>query len=130
MERPIRETVLMVLVLAKLPNWLENQMRNLNCQLYEGLCKAIIRYIGNQKPRSEKFVKPLEKENYYASKNTPYHGRATKLKKADFTRNHDKPQPYFRDLKTVECFRCVKKDTCKKTVTSRWIKLNVEYSSH
>ena len=31
-ERPTRETVLMELVLMKLPNWLENQMRNLNCQ--------------------------------------------------------------------------------------------------
>ena len=63
MERPTRETVLMELVLAKFLNRLENQMRNLNCQSYEGLCEAIIRYIGNQKPRSEKFVKPLEKEN-------------------------------------------------------------------
>ena len=53
-------------------NWLENQMRNLNCQSYEGLCEAIIRYISNQKPRSEKFVKPLEKENYRANKDTPY----------------------------------------------------------
>ena len=100
---------MMELVLAKLLNWLENQMRNLNCQSYEGLCEAIIRYIGNQKPQSEKFVKPLEKENYRASKDTSYRGRATELKKADFTRNHDKPQPYSRELKTVECFRCGKK---------------------
>ena len=63
MERPTRETVLMELVLAKLLNRLENQMRNLNCQSYEGPCETIICYIGNQKPRSEKFVKPLEKEN-------------------------------------------------------------------
>ena len=89
-------------------------MRNLNCQSYEGLREAIIRYIGNQKPRSEKFVKPLEKENYRTSKDTPYRGQATELKKADFTRNHDKPQPYSRDLKTVECFRCRKKGRMQK----------------
>ena len=44
-ERPTKETVLMELVLIKLLNWLENQMRNLNCQTYEGLCEAIISYI-------------------------------------------------------------------------------------
>ena len=113
-ERPTREMVLMELVLAKLPNWLENQMRNLNCQSYEGLCEAIIRYIGNQKPRSEKFVKPLVKENDRSSKDTPYRGQATELKKADFTRNHDKPQPYSRDLKTVEYFRCREKGRMQK----------------
>ena len=116
-ERPIRETVLMELVLAKLLNWLENQMRNINCQSYEGLCEAIICYIGNQKPRSEKFVKPLEKENDCTSKDTPYLGQATELKKADFTRNHDKPQPYSRDLKTVECFRCRKKGRMQKRLS-------------
>ena len=78
-----------------------------------GACEAIIRYIGNQKPRSEKFVKPLEKENYRANKDTPYRGPATKLKSAD-TRNLDKTQPYSRDLKTVECFRCGKKGHMKK----------------
>ena len=36
-------------------------MHNLNCQSYEGHCEAIIRYIGNQKPRSEKFVKHWKK---------------------------------------------------------------------
>ena len=89
-EKPTRETVLMELVLVKLPNWLENQMHNLNCQSYEWLCESIIRYIDNQKPRSEKFVKPLEKENYRASKDTPYHGPATELKRAE-TWNPDKP---------------------------------------
>ena len=112
-ERPTRETVFMELVLAKLPNWLENQMRNLNSQSYEGLYEAIFHYIGNQKPRSEKFVKPLEKENYHASKDTPYRGPATELKRAD-TRNPGKPQPYSRDLKTVECFHCGKKGHMKK----------------
>ena len=103
--------------MAKLPNWLENQMRNLNCQSYEGLCEAIIRYISNQKPRLEKFVKPLEIEKYRASKDTPYCGRATELKKADFTRNHDKPQPYSRDLKIVECFHLMEKRTLAKRLS-------------
>ena len=56
-EWPTRETLLMELVLEKFPNWLENQIRNLNCQSYERLYEAIIHYIGNQKPQSEKFVK-------------------------------------------------------------------------
>ena len=112
-ERSTRETVLIELVLMKLPNWLENQMRNLNCQTYEGLCEVIIRYISNQKPPSEKFVKPLEKENYRANKDTPSRGPATELKRVD-TRNPDKPQPCSRDLKTVECFLCGKKGHMKK----------------
>ena len=115
-ERPTRETVLMELVLMKPPNWLENQMRNLNCQSYEGLCEAIIRYISNQKPWSEKFVKPLDKENYRANKDTPYRGLATELKRVD-TRNLDKPQPYSWNLKTVECFRCGKKETHEKRLS-------------
>ena len=61
-----------------------------------------------------KFVKLLEKENYRASKDTLYRGPATELKKADFTRNHDKPQPYSRDLKTVECFSCGEKGYMQK----------------
>ena len=56
----------------------------------------------------------MEKEKYHAIKDTPYSGRETELKKADFTRNHDKPQPYSRDLKTEECFRCGKKGHMKK----------------
>ena len=85
-------------------------MHNLNCQSYEGLCKAIIHYIGNQKPRSEKFVKSLEKENYRANKDTPYCGLATELKKAD-TQNPDKPQPYSRDLKKWHVSVVGKRDT-------------------
>ena len=75
------------------------------------------RYISNQKPLSEKFVKPLEKENCHAIKDTPYRGRETELKKADFTQNYDKPQPYTRDLKTEECFRCGKKRTHEKRLS-------------
>ena len=56
----------------------------------------------------------MEKENYRASKDTLYRGPETELKKADFTRNHDKPQPYSRDLKTVEFFHCRKKGHMKK----------------
>ena len=131
MERPTRETVLMELVLAKLLNRLENQMRNLNCQSYEGPCETIICYIGNQKPRSEKFVKPLEKENNRTSKDTPYRGQATELKKADFTRNHDKPQPYSRHLKTLEYFRCRKKGRMQKDcrVKMEQAKCGVELTS-
>ena len=56
-KRPTREVVLMELVLAKLPGWLETQMRNQNYQNYEELTKAIIRHLGNQKIRTEKNIK-------------------------------------------------------------------------
>ena len=56
-KRPTREVVLMELVLAKLPGWLETQMRNQNYQNYEELIEAIIRYLGNQKIGTEKNIK-------------------------------------------------------------------------
>ena len=40
---PIREVVMMELVLSKLPPWLEAQMRNLNCQSYTELTESIVR---------------------------------------------------------------------------------------
>ena len=43
----IRQVVMMELVLAKLPPWLEAQMRNLNCQSYTELTESIVRYPGN-----------------------------------------------------------------------------------
>ena len=62
-KRPTREVVLMELLLAKLPGWLETQMRNQNYQNYEELTEAIIGNLGNQKIITEKKIKK-EKENY------------------------------------------------------------------
>ena len=61
-KRPTREVVLMELVLAKLPGWLETQMRNQNYQNYEELTEAIIRHLGNQKIRTEKNIKKERKK--------------------------------------------------------------------
>ena len=47
MKVPIRQVVMMELVLAKLPPWLEAQMRNLNCQSYTELTESIVRHPGN-----------------------------------------------------------------------------------
>ena len=47
--------VLMELVLAKLPSWLEVQIRNLDCSSYDMLCEAVIRHLGNQRPRGERY---------------------------------------------------------------------------
>ena len=60
-KRPTREVVLMELVLAKLPGWLETQMRNQNYQNYEELTEGIIRHLGNQKIRTEKNIKKKNK---------------------------------------------------------------------
>ena len=56
-EPPERETLLIELVLAKLPSWLEGQMRNLNCHSYAELTEAIIRHLGNSKAKNEKYHK-------------------------------------------------------------------------
>ena len=103
-----REVVLMELVLAKLQGWLETQMRNQNYQNYEELTEAIIRYLGNQKIRTEKKIKK-EKENYLFAK-SPGRFEKTEPKKIHLPRSRDGPPPYSRDVRTVECFRCGKKE--------------------
>ena len=95
-KRPIREVVLMELVLAKLPGWLETQMRNQNYQNYEELSEAIIqaiiRYLGNQKIRTEKNIQK-EKENYLFAK-SPGRFEKTEPKKIYPPRSRDGPPPY------------------------------------
>ena len=106
-KRPTREVVLMELVLAKLPGWLETQMRNQNYQNYEELTEAIIQYLGNQKIRTEKNINK-EKENHLFAK-SPGRFEKTEPKKIYLPRSQDGPPPYSRDVRTVECFRCGKK---------------------
>ena len=52
----------MELVLAKLSGWLETQISKQNYQKYEELTEAIIRYLGNQKIRTEKNIKKGRKK--------------------------------------------------------------------
>ena len=106
-KRPTREVVLMELVLTKLPGWLETQLTNQNYQNYEELTEVIIRYLGNQKIRTEKNIKK-EKENYNFAK-SPSRFEKTEPKKIYLPRSQDGPPPYSRDVRTVECFRCGKK---------------------
>ena len=49
---PIREVVMMELVLAKLPAWHEAQMRNLH--FYTELTESIVRYLRNQRTKTER----------------------------------------------------------------------------
>ena len=98
--------MLMELVLAKLPGRLETQMRNQNYQNYEELPEAIIRYLGNQKIRTEKNIKK-EKENDLFAK-SPGRFEKTEPKKIYLPRSQDGPPPYSRDVRTVECFQCGK----------------------
>ena len=39
---------------AKLPNWLELQIQNLNCQSFKDLTENIVRHVGNLRLRKEK----------------------------------------------------------------------------
>ena len=62
---PDREMVVMELAIAKLPNWLEPHVRNLNCQSFEELSEAIVRHLGNSKMWKEKdFPKREERREF------------------------------------------------------------------
>ena len=62
---PDREMVVMELAIAKLPNWLEPQIRNLNCQSFKELSEAIVRHLSNSKIRKEKdFPKREERRDF------------------------------------------------------------------
>ena len=49
-----REMVVMELAIAKLPNWLEPQIRNLNCQSFKELSEAIVRHLVKLRMMKEK----------------------------------------------------------------------------
>ena len=71
--KPDREAMLVELVLAKLPSWLETPKRNLDCPNYEDLMETIIRHLGNQKNRANCNAK---KEPYSVARN-PSHWEKT-----------------------------------------------------
>ena len=82
-------------------------MRNQNYQNYEELTEVIIRYLGNQKIRTDKNIKK-EKGNYLFAKSVCRFEK-TEPKKIYLPRSQDGPPPYSRDIRTVECVRCGKK---------------------
>ena len=45
--------IIIKLILQKLPRWLENQMRQLKPNIYEGLKEAVMRHISTSKPEPE-----------------------------------------------------------------------------
>ena len=106
---PIREVVMMELVLAKLSPWLEAQMRNLNCQSYTKLTEPIVRHLGNQRTRTERL--PFKKEKAYQPFSKGTHNRVASLdsRKNDgpSLRSGDGPPPSC-DLQTIECYKCGK----------------------
>ena len=62
---PDRKMVVLELAIAKLPNWLEPQIHNLNCQSFKELSEAIVRHLGNSKTRKEKdFPKREERREF------------------------------------------------------------------
>ncbi len=76
---------MMELVLAKLPPWLEAQLRNLNCQSYTELTESIVRHLGNQRTKTERLPFKNEKEYQPFSKGT--HNRVA----SQDTRKNDGP---------------------------------------
>ena len=104
----------MELVFAKLPNWLEGQMRNLNCHSYAELTEAIIRHLGNFKAKNEMYHK---KEQYQPAKGDrryekePYlqrgrgHYERPEAKGDDSPSGKGVPLPYTKDLRTIQCFK-------------------------
>ena len=100
----------MELVLAKLPPWLEAQMRNLNCQSYTELTESIVRHLGNQRTKTERLPFKKEKEYQPFSKGTHNCVESQDSRKNDgpSLRSRDGPPP-SRDLRTTECFKCGKK---------------------
>ena len=60
-----QEMVVMELAIAKLSNWLEPQIRNLNCQSFEELSEAIVRHLGNSRiKRGKDYPKREEKREF------------------------------------------------------------------
>ena len=93
----------MELAIAKLPNWLELQIRNLNCQSFVELSEAIVRYLGNSRMRREKDY-PRKEDRKEFKKEEPRFQK------------EQAPQPWRREglpsytpSIAVECFRCGKK---------------------
>ena len=103
-------------------------MRNQNDQNYEELTEAIIRYLGNQKIRTEKNIKKEKQNDLFAM--SPSGFEKTEPKKIYLPRSRDRPPPYSRDVRTVECFQCGKeghfqRDCCVKVENAKCSLLNV-----
>ena len=114
--KPDREAMLMELVLAKLPNWLETQIRNLDFPNYEELMETIIRHLGNPKNRADSNAK---KEPYSFSRN-PSHWQKTKpYRSGSDLGSRVRTFPLSRGLQEVKCFKWESEDTTSETVASR-----------
>ena len=101
--KPDREAMLMELVQAKLPSWLETQIRNLDCPNYEELMETIIRHLGNPKNQADRNAK---KEPYSVARN-PSHWEKTKPHRPGSNLGSgDCTLPLSRSLQEVECFKC------------------------
>ena len=62
---------MMELVLAKLPPWLEAQMRNLNCQSYTELTESIVRHLEiNRQKLRDYHLKRKKSINHFRKEHT------------------------------------------------------------
>ena len=104
-----REMVVMDLAIAKLPNWLEPQIRNLNCQSFEELSEAIVRHLGNSRIKREKdYPKREEKREFKKEdKQEPWKKDQTPLWRRE-------GPPRYTPSTAIECFQCGKKGHVKR----------------
>ena len=104
-----REMVVMELAIAKLPNWLEPQIRNLNCQSFKELSEAIVRHLGNSRIKREKdYPKREEKREFKKEdKQEPW-------KKDQTPPWRREGPPRYTPSTAIECFRCGKKGHVKR----------------
>ena len=101
---------MMELILAKLPPWLEAQMRNLNCQSYTQLTESIVRHLGNQRTKTERLsFKKKKRVSTVSERNTQPCGKSRLLKERWTFTEEWRLSSSFRDLQTIECFKCGKK---------------------
>ena len=104
-----QEMVVMELAIAKLPNWLEPQIRNLNCQSFEELSEAIVRHLGNSRIKREKdYPKREEKREFKKEdKQEPW-------KKDQTPPWRREGPPRYTPSTAIKCFRCGKKGHVKR----------------
>ena len=104
-----REMVVMKLAIAKLPNLLEPQIHNLNCQSFKELSEAIIQHLENSRIKREKdYLKREEKREFKKEdKREPW-------KKDQTLPWRREGPPRYTPLTSIKCFQCGKKGHVKQ----------------
>ena len=105
----------MELAIAKFPNWLEPQIRNLNCQSFEELSEAIVRHMGNSKMWKEKDFPKIEERREFKRDEPRYKKDQT----APPPWRREGPPRYTPLTTSLECFYCGKKETYEERLPGK-----------